>query len=342
MFTRLTWLAIPAIVGLACSSNSISADQACADLARAVCAERDSCSNGIDNTLTYGTGSQCESRMEASCEAALAVKGTAATPEDREACAQAYGSDETCSNYFENDPPASCDPPAGSGATGATCAVAAQCASAFCAVAQYQVCGTCQPMPVVGATCTVEADCGRDLACATPAGSASGVCATWVEQGGACLTGVNPCAPQLACVGEDVTTATHGSCVPTVGMVGSACDGSRKTAPSCDGDIGLACIPGGSNTKIGTCQMIALVGAGQPCGDLGGPPTTSVAGCAAGGMCVKAAATDRAGTCVAPAADGSPCDSALGPPCLAPAKCVPTSSTGTAGTCTLPYVAACP
>ena len=341
MFARLTWLAA-FVVPLACSSNSISAEQACADLARAVCTERDSCSNGFDNTLAYGSESLCESRMGSSCIAGLAVKGTAATPESREACAESYGSGETCTDYFENNPTAACEPPAGTGATSTTCQVAAQCASAYCAVAQDQVCGTCQPLPAAGAICTVEADCGRDLSCATPAGSASGVCATWVEQGGACLTGVNPCARQLACVGEDVATATHGMCVPTVGAIGSACDSSRKTAASCDGATGLACIPGGSNTTIGTCQMIAFVGAGETCGNLGGPPITSVADCAAGGMCVKAAATDRTGVCVAPAADGAPCDNALGPPCLAPAKCVPTSSTGTAGTCTLPDVATCP
>jgi hypothetical protein len=332
MSTRLIWLA--ALVPLACSSNSISPEQACADLARAVCTERDTCSNDLDNSRAYGTEAVCESRMGSSCIAGLAVHGTAATPEDREACAKAYGSDETCSEYFENDPAAACDPPAGAAAMGATCAVAAQCASAFCAIAQDQVCGTCQSQPVAGASCTVDADCGRDLACATPAGSASGVCATWVEQGGACLTGVNPCAPQLACMGDDVATATHGSCVATITTVGSACDSSRKTAPPCDGAIGLACIPAGSGTTIGTCQAIAIVGAGEMCGNLGGPPITSVAECGAGGMCVKATATAHTGMCVAPAAEGAPCDRALGPPCLEPAKCV-------AGTCTLPFVAAC-
>src|SRR6185437_10842557 len=112
--------------------------------------------------------------------------------------------------------------------------------------------GTCQPLPAPGATCTVNTDCGRDLACATPTGSASGVCAAWVPQGGACLTGVEPCAPQLACMGDDTTAGTLGTCVPTVATLGGGCDSSRKDAPPCDGELGLACIPDRAGTTIGT------------------------------------------------------------------------------------------
>jgi hypothetical protein len=340
MLARFACFAI-VVVSLACNSSSISAQQACADLAHATCSARDSCSNNFLNPRDYGTEAVCEARTGSSCVAGLAVPDTAATPESREACAQAFGSGiESCLDLFEDNPAPACEAPTGGGATGESCSVPAQCASMFCAVADNQVCGTCQPQPTAGATCTVNTDCGRDLGCAIGSG-ATGVCAAWVAQGSACLTGVEPCAPQLACMGDNPTTSTHGTCVPTVAGVGSACDGSRKDAPPCDGDLGLACIPSGTGTTIGTCQMVSLVGVGETCGSLGGPPTTGIADCAAGGLCVKGSASDRTGTCVAPAADGAPCDSVLGPPCLLPAKCVPTTA-GTAGTCTLPYVAACP
>ncbi|HEY1817190.1 MAG TPA: hypothetical protein VGG74_32810 [Kofleriaceae bacterium] len=345
MLVRFASLAAVAVVvvSLACNSGSISAQQACADLAHATCSARDSCSGNFLNARDYGTEAICEARTGSSCVAGLAVTDTAATPESREDCAKAFGSGvETCLDYFEDDPAPACEAPTGAGATGDSCAVPAQCASTYCAVADTEVCGTCQPLPMAGATCTVTTDCGRDLGCAIATGATSGVCAAWVATGGACLTGVEPCVPELACMGDDPTSSAHGTCVATVGSVGSACDSSRKDAPPCNGDLGLACIPSGAGTTIGTCQMVTLAGVGETCGSLGGPPITSIADCAAGATCVKGSAADRTGTCVAPAADGAPCDSALGPPCLDPAKCVPSTAGGTAGTCTLPYVAACP
>ncbi len=340
MLSRLAWLV--ALTPFACSSNSLSAEQACADLAHATCTTRDTCSNNFQNAHDYGTESDCESRSAASCVLALAVKGTAATPQSREGCAEAYGSGiETCLDFFENNPVDACQAPVGTGAMGVTCAVAAQCASTYCAVANNAVCGTCQPFPAPGAACVVDGDCGRDLACAIPSGATSGTCAAWVAPGGSCLTGVNPCQPEAACVGDNPTTSAHGTCMPTVMTVGASCDGARQVAPPCDGDHGLACIPTGSGSLAGTCQMVTLANAGATCGAIGGPPTTSIADCAAGGMCVKANVGDRSGTCVAPAPDGAPCDSALGPPCLTPAKCVPTTPGVTEGTCTLPYQSAC-
>src|SRR5580704_5337322 len=220
MLSRLAWLV--ALMPFACGSNSISAEQACGDLARATCATRDTCSNNFQNAHDYGTEPVCESRTAASCVLALALKATAATPQSREACAEAYGSDiETCLDFFENNPVDACIAPAGPGATGATCAVAGQCASTYCAVADNAVCGTCQPLPAVGPACVVDGDCGRDLACAIPSGATTGTCAAWVPQGESCLTGVNPCQPESACVGDNPTSSTHGTCMPTVTTVGA-------------------------------------------------------------------------------------------------------------------------
>jgi len=125
--------------------------------------------------------------------------------------------------------------------------------------------------------------------------------------------------------------------------VGAACDRSRKTMPTCDVDLGLACIPAMKGSAVGTCQAIQLAAPGAPCGDLGAMPIPGVAACQAGGLCKTATALDTTGICVAPAVDGAPCDAdpTKGPPCLSPSKCVPTAPPGTAGTCTSPDAHKC-
>ena len=120
------------------------------------------------------------------------------------------------------------------------------------------------------------------------------------------------------------------------------------TAPSCDPQDGLACIPTNGKKGAGKCQAIQLVAAGQPCGELPGGTGgtfmfTSFATCEDGGQCVG---PDGAKACVAVAADGEACDNdpTVGKPCLSPAKCVTASGNvdaGTAGTCTIPDATKC-
>ncbi len=325
----------------AIDAPGITASQACADVVHALCEKRDTCSNDFDNDHTYGSEALCESRTMGPCVTDLGAAGTGASPESRELCALDYAmQDSTCLALYDNDPTSECTPPAGSGATGSACGVPAQCASTYCAIAQNDVCGTCQPLPTAGATCTVDADCGRNMACAIAVGASTGACSPYVALAGSCLTGVNVCEGGTQCVGEVVATSTAGTCQTSGATVSAPCDSSRKTEAACANELGLACIPSGSDTTIGTCQPIALAAASSPCGSLG-TPVTSFAECIAGGLCVKATSTAKAGTCVAPAADGAACDSVMGPPCLAPAKCVPTTTGGTAGTCTVPDATQC-
>jgi hypothetical protein len=335
-------------VPFACSSKSsnttadsgLSGSAACMDEANALCALRASCSNDFNITKNWPDMATCVSRTSENCDIALSAPGTAQTPGKIEACAAEYPS-EACTDYFDGNPVSSCIPPAGSAATGAACGVSAQCASTYCAIASTAICGTCQPLPVVGATCMVNADCGRDLACAIPANATTGTCAAYVASGGACLTDSMPCQAGLACVGDDVTTSTMGTCQALGATVGAPCDGTRKTMPNCNGDDGLACIPTAKGSAVGTCQTIVLAAAGSACGDVGAAPITGVIDCEAGGECIKAGSATT-GTCAAAAADGAACnsDDTIGPPCLTPAKCVPTG-TGTAGTCTLPNPTTC-
>jgi hypothetical protein len=329
----------------ATASDGGAAAKACADQANALCTLRSTCSS-FNIALNFPDESSCETRVAAECVANLGAAGTGQTPAGVEACAAAYPG-ETCTNYFDGNPVTACVPPAGTGKTGAPCGASAQCASTFCAISEYQVCGTCQPLPVAGATCQVQADCGRDLACAVPANATSGKCAAWGASGGACLTGVAPCGYGLACVGDDVSTMAMGTCQASGETVGAACDGKRATAANCNGALGLTCIPTAKGSAVGTCQKIQLVTAGTACGNIGAAPITGVADCTGGGLCAKpltdAGTPATMGVCVAPADDGAACDSdpTKGPPCLSPAKCVPSAAGGTAGTCTVPDATKC-
>jgi hypothetical protein len=331
------------------SGGGVNATKACNDEAAAICSLRDSCSGGYTNKRVFGSEAVCQARTAQTCINALDAPGTGNTPAAVEACAAAYPS-EACTDFFDVNNTA-CPQQMGTRAMGATCAGAGQCTSGFCAVTQYTVCGTCQPAPAVGATCQVQADCGRDLACAFPTVSVgdagvptSGRCAAFVPSGGTCLTGYMPCEAGLACVGDNQATMKTGTCQAAGATMGAACQTTRQTAANCDPDRGLVCIPTQPVVNnMGTCQPISLVGAGMPCG-VTGTPETSFAVCSANGLCKKPAPTDLAGTCVAAAMDGMACDNdpSLGPPCLTPAKCVmPAGSPGTAGTCMVPNGTTC-
>ena len=318
--------------------------QACADSANASCTERNTCSlNSFLVDLDYGTEATCVSRTQQTCVNALSAKGTGTTAATIEACVAAYPS-YTCTAFYEDAPPTACVPPAGTLATGAACGASAQCASTYCATGAYAVCGTCQPLPVAGAACQVDADCGRNLSCTKAAGSTTmtmGVCTAWIASGGACLTGTSTCAPGLACVGDDVTTKTMGMCATQGATVNAACDADRKTAANCSGDLGLICVPAAKTSGVGTCQAITLAMPGQPCGDVGAAPITGYAECQLG-FCQKAATTDTMGTCVANIADEAACSTdPTTAPCGTPAKCVPSSAGSMTGTCTLPNASTC-
>jgi len=318
------------------------AEQACTAEAKALCNLRSSCTDGFNIDIFYGSLAACISRTSATCVAALAAPDTAQTLANIESCASSYPA-EQCVDYFDDDPVASCVPPVGMGAVGAPCGFDTQCASTFCATGQSRVCGTCRPLPSLGAPCQVEADCGRDVGCAIPGSMTEGTCAAFVAPGDQCLTGTRPCMSGYACVGDDVLTTTSGLCTLSPATVDAPCDGSRKTLPNCNATYGLACIPGAAGTSIGKCQAIPLVTAGMTCGNIGSMPLMGITDCKQGGLCVKSMQAGSPATCVAAAADGMSCDNdpATGPPCLTPAKCVPTADGGTAGTCTVPTAAAC-
>jgi hypothetical protein len=284
-------------------------NDACTALATARCTQLMTCSIA-DLYKSYGTVAQCEARELLACNDALAAPDTGATPGGQMACGSAIAA-ETCAVYLAGTVPAECDA-VGPG-TG-TCSFSAQCATSFCALGANALCGLCQADPVAGASCAASS-CGKTLIC-----NSKLVCTVPAQQGQTC-NATTPCDNGLACVG----TGGTGSCKVLAATLGAGCDPTHKTAPPCNGDLGLTC-----SEATDKCVAQPIVSAGSACGIVSNVDTA----CGSGAACVIPTMQTK-GTCVAPAGDGSACDTKAGPNCLFPARCIPTAPPATAGTCQL-------
>jgi hypothetical protein len=315
----LGFLGCAALVALdftGCSSSSaggVSAAKACADEAQSNCGRLDSClMNGT--ALEYGDIGTCYARQAAECTASLASSGTGRTPANEETCAQQIPN-ASCTDFLNNNTPPACQPPAGALATGAGCAFSAQCASSFCALPRTSVCGTCQPQPAAGASCATLSGCGQGLECVLD------TCVALATSSGASCTPAQPCGTGLSCVTP--AKATTGTCQMAASTVGAPCDPKRVMGPGCDSSLGLYC-----DQTAKTCATDAYVSSGVCDTDFDVLKVSTP--CTGGATCYKNA-------CVAPAADGQPCNTALGIDCLRPARCVGVGvDGGTMGMCALP------
>lgn len=333
--------------GVGCGSNdsSVTADKACTDVAQAQCNRRQTCSTGslsgsvINPTgiyilATYGDMNTCVARAKLACQNNLAAPGTSNTPAQLEKCASEY-SNWSCSDLFDNgaNPPPDCALPGQIG-NGATCALAGQCATRFCSGTKNATCGLCAAEPADGDSCTTSG-CAPGQACKTES-TGDLLCLDRLLTGDATCTSDYPCQAFTACIGSSSTNPTKtGVCTATATSVGAACGG---TGPGCEGNIGLTCL-GATGAK--TCQQIAYVGAGMPCGTLA---DGSRAACIASDCftaTAPAAITDTGATCLARAVDGGACDTQVGPLCLSPARCVLKGNGTTAGTCVVPTASLC-
>ncbi|HYV48305.1 MAG TPA: hypothetical protein VFA20_25770 [Myxococcaceae bacterium] len=333
-----------ACIGFAVACG-IGAQKACEDSAAAQCQQLDQCWSGYGVSRTYPDLGTCQSRLAAQCEAALVAPSTGATPDTVESCASSLPT-ETCSDLFDNTPPEVCQTRVGKLANGAPCAFPAQCASAFCAVDANAVCGTCQDLPSVGDSCE-DNGCGPGKQCVTDYTGAR-VCAQPVGGGQGC-TRVSPCKADLTCVGDTTDGlggGVPGICQPNVTTAGDPCDSARRLAPLCNQHDNLYCTPrtnlrdGGA--ILGECVPGVYVTPGEACERAerdGGSPLL----CSAGSQCVAVDA--GLSLCVATAAEGQPCDTAVGPPCESPARCVISPADldagATSGLCTLRDATAC-
>jgi len=295
--------------------------QACTAQETAFCDLRDGCTAAVANQVAYGSKDVCVQRNVQSCIAGFTAPDIGNTTAHVSGCASAFPL-ESCTDWWDGANVDACRSPEGARPGGSECGINSQCASGFCSIGLTNACGTCADTPRAGDPCTQASNCQYGMHCAAPAPGAFGVCVMRGVVGEACDDLV-PCEGGLACIG--LSSGASGVCRPAQTTAGAACD--TESGPGCDSELYLYC-------TSGTCQPELLVPPGEACGDLG---PVGYGRCEAGGVCVF---SDGLGTCVAPAADGDPCDIRIGPPCLAPARCV-TPEGSSSGTCWFPDPASC-
>jgi hypothetical protein len=216
--------------------------------------------------------------------------------------------------------PVPCTRKTGTVANGAACAVPGQCQSGFCAILPTSACGVCAPQPAAGDSCAQVSTCGPGLVCTTD----TQTCVVLGGQGAPCGMGA-PCGAGLSCVGANASQGTLGMCLPAVAQAGATCDPTGQAAAGCDRNQLLTC-----NTQMKQCAALTVAAAGQPCGTNDVANQTAL--CSANGVCTGASA-GMPGSCTAAAADGSPCDTQVGPGCMTLSRCITSSDASTTGTC---------
>jgi hypothetical protein len=286
-----------AMPGCHSGSSDDAASGGCSEFASTVCAKTAACSP-LELRLTYGDEATCVRRTELSCAPFADLPGTSWTPAKLNSCAQAYAA-AACSTPVDSIPECTLMP--GSLATGAKCASSTQCATVYCNLAGV-------PLPVVDGgsscgTCEVPSvpplQCGDAGACVAPElclsdGTGGVRCRRLSQEGEGCGAQV-PCGGGLACI---ASVCAHPK------PAGASC----VEPGECDLSQSLLCINS-------TCQMPTWVEPGSPC--RAPDQLCSGGACVGGGIDATSPAT-----CMAWAADGSPCDEVKGPPCLLPAICL--------------------
>lgn len=322
-------------IAVACGV-SISSDTACTDQSKAQCTQLDACWNGQGVVRSYADVATCQSRLKQQCLTSLSAPGTGNTATTVESCSSALGG-ETCSDYFNGNPPSACQTRAGTGANGSPCVFNAQCASTFCSIAGHAQCGVCADLPHVGDQCDTQG-CAPGQSCVLDYDNVTHVCVQPVQASQPCFR-TQPCQADLTCVGNqfDGGGGNPGTCMASISITGQQCDSAQIVAPTCDAHSGLFCTPRTNYRDggylLGTCEAYQLAASGSPCQNPqrdGGPQIL----CEASALCVFDAGI---GTCIGPVPEGQACDYLHGPPCEAPARCVVSQIDAgiTAGTCQL-------
>ena len=291
--------------------DALTADQGCETQSNDRCMKLQMCSP-VDLEKRFGDLATCEAREKLGCLAGLAAPDTGNSAEQVTECGEAVLA-EACIDFLQKSAPNACLKQMGTSTGG--CAFPAQCPTAFCAIDDTELCGTCAAQPSAGTSCATNG-CGQGLICV----ASTQMCEVARDANQACDK-TQPCANGLNCVGATATAS--GTCKPQVESVGGTCDPTHKTTVDCDDDAGLTC-----NTTTLKCVTQPIAQVGQACGPNNGVRTA----CASASSCVIQTG-QTIGTCVATAADGGACDTDVGPNCFFPAKCV--VGTGTAGTCQL-------
>ncbi len=293
-----------------CSSSSgggsVSADEACAGGAAALCGQVKACAPLLV-TLIYADEATCTDAFKKSCLATLAAPKTGATPAGIEQCGLDAKS-ASCSDLLSHNPPASCRPTGGTVANGMACGDDWQCASGRCTVAANATCGICADRSAAGGTCVGDEDCAYGLACT------AGVCVARGAAGASCDVG-HPCAFGNAC--RTAAGGTSGTCGPPA-AAGEACSNGE-----CDTASAAFC-----NPLTMRCELATSAKAGSACGIVNG----NLVFCkGAAGACTTPMGAVM-GTCPALVEPGGACG--MGTPCKVGARCVNS-------VCTIPDPSSC-
>lgn len=262
----------------------------------------------------YGDSATCESRLYLSCMESFAP-GSTATGESLSTCTKAIAA-LSCDGAIDSQ--AACNPTPGTLTNGSPCGSDYQCQSTYCKLTSNgsgmtSTCGACTQRAKVGDSCDAT-ECEFGLGCVSQ-GTGPSKCVTPAAEGSQCSSNA-ACQSGLIC--------SNNLCAkPTYLGPGASCDPNK--APSCDFRQGLYC----NNSKI--CEAVKYANNGEACGSMQNGTLTL---CQGGAACIQMGGILGSRTCVAPAKDGQPCNSATGPGCLSPATCVN-------NVCTVPSAAAC-
>jgi len=295
------------------TSGGLTVQQSCQDSAYARCMHLEDCSASALQSR-YGNTTTCRAIFEQICANVLTAPSTGASPQQTELCATDIPN-WTCSDFLfnENIPP-SCQPALGQLSNGSSCADNQQCASGYCALPLNAACGTCQPVPAIGASCA-QFVCPVSLTCV----AGTQTCQAFLEVGAMCNADL-PCNDGLTCVGA--TSTALGVCEQGVQTSNASCD---FTGAGCDFYAGFAC-----NALSSTCQTAVLAGPGQACGTVAYQATYC-----SNGSCIR-------GACEENIPVGGACNVDSGPPCATSSRCIVPADGGATGSCQLNGATVCP
>lgn len=284
---------------------AISGDEACTQLATALCNKLNECVPFFVNAF-IGDQTTCLERYKKSCAPTFTATGSSATPAQTAQCAAAAKT-MTCDDALSRKLPEACRTTPGTLDDGAPCGVDSQCKNKLCRTTKGAACGACSKTGGSGSACQRDEECDYELSCV------QGKCIAKGKAGASC-TITDECLGTLGC--------SDGVCATPL-AAGAACTIKKDQNP-CSFAQGQYCHP---RDKV--CAQVGTAAAGGQC-ELSAEQITI---CSAGATCSISGGAVGQGTCQAPAADGATC-SDTGPSCLAPARCVN-------GVCTISDPAAC-
>jgi hypothetical protein len=244
---------------------------AIAQTAATICGKMRDCSPGL-LAWRFGTYDECVTRSVALDTFVSGLADVSLSASTYTACGNAYAA-VSCSQFVGADPNECWTP--GNRANGQGCNAGDQCASMFCKQNAWS-CGTCAPMPAVGAACLYAADCGRGTWCT------AGTCQKPRLLGETCTTDL-PCSNELVCDTD--------KCAAAPAVQEASCDAA--VGRYCSWTQSLYC------ASNGKCVTTTWVATGQTCS----ASTTSASLCQKSGSCTS-------GICVAAPADHNACDPA--------------------------------